>query len=142
MATANSSTKSSYVYGRQAQEFSRALVHRKSKCCLYPTSRKQEASAAVLQVVALKVFSLIVQNQLKLEPEWIPRDLNERVDYLSHIIDYDNWQLNTSVFSEHDTFWGPHSVIRFAIFHNCQVPRYNSRCWKPGSKAVDVCTVN
>ena len=96
----------------------------------------------VLQVVALKVFSLIVQNQIRLEPEWIPRDLNERADYLSHIIDYDDWQLNPSAFSELDNCWGPHSVDRFTSFHNCQVPRFNSRCWNPGSVAVDAFTVN
>ena len=33
-------------------------------------------------------------------------------------------------------------VDRFASFHNCQVPRFNSRCWNPGSEAVDAFTVN
>ena len=45
----------------------------------------------VLQVVALNVFSLTVQNQIILDPEWILRDLNERADYLSSIIEYDDW---------------------------------------------------
>ena len=96
----------------------------------------------MLQVVTLKFFSLAVQNQIRMEPEWIPRHLNERADYLSRIIDYDDWQLNPSVFSVFDKHWGPHSVDRFASFHNCQVPRFNSRCWNPGSEAVDAFTVN
>ena len=96
----------------------------------------------LLQVVALKVFSLAVQNHIRLEPEWIPRDLNEKADYLSRIIDYDDWQLHPSLFSVLDNLWGPHSVDRFASFHNCQLPRFNSRCWNPGSEAVDAFTVN
>ena len=95
-----------------------------------------------LQEVALKVFSLSVQFQIKLEPEWIPRELNERADFLSRIIDYDDWQLNPVVFSELEEAWGPHSVDRFASFHNCQLPRFNSRCWNPGSEAVDAFTVD
>ena len=96
----------------------------------------------LLQAVALRIFSLTVQSQIRLEPEWIPRELNERADYLSRIIDYDDWQLNPSVFSELEDCWGPHSVDRFASFHNCQVPRFNSRCWNPGSEAVDAFTVD
>jgi hypothetical protein len=95
-----------------------------------------------LQEVALKVFSLSVQFQIKLEPEWIPRELNERADFLSRIIDYDDWQLNPVVSSELEEAWGPHSVDRFASFHNCQLPHFNSRCWNPGSEAVDAFTVD
>ena len=87
----------------------------------------------LLQVVALKVFSLAVQYQIRLEPEWIPRELNKKADYLSHIIDYDDWKLNPLVFAELDDAWGPHSVDRFASFHNCQVDRFNSSCWLKGS---------
>ena len=50
-----------------------------------------ESRRRVLQVVALNVFSLTVQNQIILDPEWILRDLNERADYLSSIIEYDDW---------------------------------------------------
>ena len=36
--------------------------------------------------------------QHTIEPEWIPRAENEVVDYLSHIIDYDDWSLDHSIF--------------------------------------------
>ena len=52
----------------------------------------------LLHALAVKVFSLSVQNNIKLEPEWIPRDLIERADALSRIIDYDDWMLNPVVF--------------------------------------------
>ena len=95
-----------------------------------------------LHAIAVKVFSLSVQYQIRLEPEWIPRELNERADYLSRIVDHDDWKLNPIVFAELDRAWGPHTVDRFASFHNCQLPRFNSRCWNPGSEAVDAFTVN
>ena len=95
-----------------------------------------------LHALAIKVFSLSVQNNIRLEPEWIPRGLNEKADFLSRIIDYNDWMLNPVVFADIDSLWGPHSVDRFASFLNFQVLRYNSRCWSPGAEAVDSFTVN
>ena len=46
-------------------------------------SKKQQ-----LHAIALKVFSLVVQHHISLEPEWILRQHNERADQLSRIIDY------------------------------------------------------
>ncbi len=56
--------------------------------------------------------------------------------------DYDDWLLIPAVFAQLDAVWGPHTVDRFASFHNYQLPRFNSRCWNPGSEAVDAFTVN
>ena len=92
-----------------------------------------------LHALALKVFSLSIHNNIKLEPEWI---LNERADLLCRIVDYDDWMLNPVVFAEVDRLWGPHSVDRFANWQNCQTTRFNSRCWSPGSEAVDAFTVD
>ena len=96
----------------------------------------------LLHALATKVFTLSVQHNIRLEPEWIPRDLNERADALSRIVDYDDWMLNPVVFADIEKLWGPHSVDRFASCHNRQVPRFNSRCWNPGAEAVDAFTVN
>ena len=54
---------------------------------------------AHLQVEALRVFDLCVQYQIHLEPEWVPREENQLADYLSRIVDYDDWFLNPEVFS-------------------------------------------
>ena len=71
-----------------------------------------------LHAEAIRVFSLSVQHQIRLELGWIRRHLTERADYLSHIVD---WQLNPA----------PHSVDRFASFHNCQLQRFNSQVLEP-----------
>ena len=95
-----------------------------------------------LHAIALKVFNMAIQYQIRLEPEWIPRELNEKADLLSRVIDYDDWFINPAVFMWLDTIWGPHTVDRFADHNNCQLPRFNSRCWNPGAEAVDAFTVN
>ena len=95
-----------------------------------------------LHEIALKIFSLAVQYQIRLEPEWIPRELNVKADYLSRIVDYDDWYLNPSVFEWLDVIWGPHTIDRFADHNNHQLPRYNSKFGCPGSEAVDAFTVD
>ena len=95
-----------------------------------------------LQEIALMIFALSINSHIHLQPEWVPRELNEQADYLSRIVDLDDWMLNPQVFEQLDTLWGPHTVDRFASCDNAQLPRFNSRCWNPGSEAVDAFTVN
>ena len=75
-----------------------------------------------------------------MEPEWVPREDNQVADYISRVVDYDDWMLNPVMFSELDTLWGPHTVDRFADSFNTQLPHFNSRFWCPGSEAIDTFT--
>ena len=95
-----------------------------------------------LHAIALRVFNIAIQYQIHLEPEWVPRELNQRTDLLSRIVDYDNWYLNPSVFGWLHVMCGPHTVDRFADHNNHQLLRFISRCWNPGSEAVDAFTVD
>ena len=95
-----------------------------------------------LQGEALAIFSISLSQHIHLEPEWIPRKNNELADYLSRIVDYDDWSLSRGTFRELDKVWGPHTVDRFASHYNTQLPRFNSRFWNPGSEAVDAFTVD
>ena len=94
----------------------------------------------ILQEEALAIFATGVNNRIRLEPEWIPREENEFADYLSRIVDHDDWMLNPVVFQELDVMWGPHTIDRFADVHNRQLERFNSRYWNPWSEAVDAFT--
>ena len=94
-----------------------------------------------LQVEALKVFKNCVLHNIKLEPEWVPREENQLADY-SRIIDYDDWYIDRQVFEMLEAAWGPHTVDRFATAYNAQVQQFNSRYACPDSEAVDVFTVN
>ena len=54
---------------------------------------------AILQSEALSIFVTCLRNNIRIEPEWIPRRENELAVYYSRIIDYDGYMLNPSVFS-------------------------------------------
>ena len=90
---------------------------------------------AVLQVEALEIFAVCVDNSIRLEPERIPREQNELADYYSRIVDHDDYMLNPSVFAWLDELWGLHSVDRFASPNNAQLDRFNTRFWAPGIEA-------
>ena len=94
----------------------------------------------ILQKEALVIFATGVNNQIRLEPEWIPREENEFADYLSRIVDHDDWMLNPVVFQELHVMWGPHTIDRFADVHTRQLERFNSLYWNPWSEAVDAFT--
>ena len=88
----------------------------------------------------MAIFATGVNNQIRLEPEWVPREENEFADYLSRIVDHDDWMLNPVVFQELHVMWGPHTIDRFADVHNRQLERFNSLYWNPWSEAVDAFT--
>ena len=94
----------------------------------------------ILQQEALAVFDASVKARILLKPEWIPREENEIADYISRIVDYDDWSLNPLIFKELDAFWGPHTIDRFADWHNNHIHRFNSRYYCPGTEAVDTFT--
>ena len=71
-----------------------------------------------MQEEALAIFATGVDNQIRLEPEWITREENEFADYLSRVFDYDDWMLNPAVFQELEVMWGPHTINRFTDVHN------------------------
>ena len=60
-------------------------------------SRKQK-----LQAEALSIFKTAVKYNISLEPEWIPREENEVADYISRIIDHDDWGLEQAIFDAID----------------------------------------
>ena len=50
--------------------------------------------------------------------------------------------LNPVVFAELDKVWGPHTVNRFASFHNHELLKFYICSLKPGSVAVNAFTLN
>ena len=95
-----------------------------------------------LQDIAVKVFQLTLQRAVRLEIEWIPRTENEKADFLSKLIDVDDWGVTTEFFRKIDILFGPHTVDRFATHYNTKLDRFNSRMWNPGSEAIDAFTQN
>ncbi|CAG2214782.1 unnamed protein product [Mytilus edulis] len=76
------------------------------------------------------------------EVEWIPRAENEIADYISRIIDTDDWGVAVHVFEYLDSLWGPHEIDWFASDHNHRLPVFYSRYWNVHSMGIDAFTVN
>jgi hypothetical protein len=95
-----------------------------------------------LQKEAVDIFKVAIAHNICLEPEWIPRTQNEFADYVSRIVDYDDWGLSLNAFALVEERWGPHTVDRFANDYNSKLPRFNSRFMVIGSEAVDAFTVS
>ena len=75
-----------------------------------------------------------------MEVDWIPGSLTEKADYLSKIVDFDDWEIweiIPEIFQLLDNQWGPHTLDCFAMFYNHKVPRFFSRFWNPGSSGMD-----
>ena len=46
-----------------------------------------------LHDLAIKIFQCCAENQISLDIQWIPRSDLERADYISRIVDIDDWQI-------------------------------------------------
>ena len=73
---------------------------------------------------------------------WIPRGQNVQADYLSRIIDTDDWQTTVEFYSYLYSMCGPHSVDRFANVDNRKTKRFISLYWNPGTLGVDAFSSN
>ena len=86
------------------------------------------------------MFELCMQHKIHIEPEWVLREKNQLADYLSHIVDFDDWYLSPHIPAMLDSLRGPYTVDRFANHHNTHLPRCNSRYACIDSEAVDAFT--
>lgn len=49
----------------------------------------------------MEVFEICLVYKIRLELiEWIPREMNDQADYLSRIVDFDDWGIAQSLFDE------------------------------------------
>lgn len=126
------------------QSFSQVLSHHKVKW--FSDSQNTcrvvsiGSSKPELQSIAISIFEVCMSFDIAIEIDWLPRSQNQKADYLSRIVDADDWSLSNCLFRLVDSRWGPHTVDRFSSYYNSQLPRYNSRFWNPGSEAVDAFT--
>ena len=90
-----------------------------------------------LHTIAVEIFQFCANNDIELELQWIPRTEIERADYISRIIDIDDWQISADCFKSLEECWGVHSVDCFANYYNKKVCKFFSRFWNPGCSGVD-----
>ena len=95
-----------------------------------------------LQKLAFDIFSSCLRNNISLFPERVPREYNTHADFVSKVIDYDDWQTTKCFFDKISQRWGPFTVDRFASSTNAKCPRFNSLLWNPGSEQVNAFSVS
>ena len=66
---------------------------------------------STLQAEALAIFAVCMNNCIRIEPEWIPREQDQLATYYSRIIDHNDWMLNLVLFGWLDSLWGPTPLI-------------------------------
>jgi len=79
--------------------------------------------------MARRIVDICIRSAIHLEVKWIPRTSNQRADYISRLIDSDDWQITQEFLLFLDGWWGPHSVDCFANY---------SRIWNPNTSGVDI----
>ena len=96
------------------------------------TARIVEVGSMKLELhgMARRIFYICVQSGIYLDIQWIPRTLNQQADYISRLIDVDDWQTTNDLFLSLNDRWGPHSVDCFANYYNYKLPRFFSRFWR------------
>jgi hypothetical protein len=51
-----------------------------------------------IHITALTIFQICADNAIHLEIQWIPRTEIEKADFLSRLIDIDEWQITRDCF--------------------------------------------
>jgi hypothetical protein len=90
-----------------------------------------------LPQIAIDIFSFCLAHQITLDIQWIAREQNTRADFISKLIDPDDWKITNEVFEHLDELWGPHTVDCFANYYNHKLEKFFSRFWNPGTSGVD-----
>lgn len=99
------------------------------------------STKSVLQRLALDIFSTCIKHNVNIDMIGIPRTENESADYVSRIIDSDNWVISELVFQIVESLWGPHVVHWFASDDNFKWNVFYSRFGNVDSIGVDASPV-
>ena len=75
-----------------------------------------------------------VEHHIDLLAVWVPREENERADYLSKTTEHYDFSLGHLSFQRCDKRWGPHTIDRFSSENSVRVSsgRYNARFLQHG----------
>ena len=95
-----------------------------------------------LQQLSTEIFHYCSKNNIKLSPEWTPREENRCADYFSQIKDTDSWSIDKETFNFINSRFGQFTVDRFADDENKQLPTFNSRYYCPGTSHVNAFTAD
>ena len=64
-----------------------------------------------LQEIAVKIFGICVKHDIRIEPTWIPRELNQQADYYSKLVDTDDWSIDNETYSHIITSYNSRTAV-------------------------------
>ena len=75
-----------------------------------------------LQSITWDIYNACIKHHISLQIEWVPRTVNEKADYVSKIVNKDDWSISTDIFDILDRNWGhiPLTGLLLIIILNCQ----------------------
>ena len=76
-------------------------------------------------------------HSIRLEVQCIPRTENEKANYISRLVDFDDWQITHDLFLSLEELWGPHTVDSFANYYTGKLTRLFSRFWNLSTSGID-----
>ena len=59
-----------------------------------------------LHLITMEIFQFCVDYNIALDVRWIPRSEIDKANYISRIIDVDDWQMSAACFTSLDISWG------------------------------------
>jgi hypothetical protein len=96
-----------------------------------------------LQKYAEKIANIACENSLKINPVWIPRDLNNVADMISKTIDYEDYGVTEAFFRDVCEFFGVEPQIDcFANAENAKTKKFFSLSYCVNSTGVDCFSYN
>ena len=86
-----------------------------------------------LQDLVFWIYDSAEEHNFGIRAMWIPRTLNDRSDFNSHLNEYNHYDfcLTREAFSQVEQRFGPYSIDRFASDISYQLPRYNTKYFSP-----------
>ena len=102
---------------------------------------KKGSMRSDLHNLSIEIDLFCRSHNIKLQVQWIPRELNVEADILSREIDFDDWSVSQVFFNFMEQLWGPHTVDRFADNFNAKLVKFNSKYWCPNTSQVDAFSV-
>ena len=90
-----------------------------------------------LNAIAKEILCLSSAHGIRLSVKWIPRTLNQKADYYSKIVDFDDWCVSNAYFRELDSRWGPFTIDCFASYANTKLARFYSHFYSANTLGVD-----
>ena len=95
-----------------------------------------------LHNLALRIFAITSDSNIRLRMIWVPRSQVQRADFLSRVIDVYDWQVDPYWFKVICQHFGVPNIDRFADDHNNKLVRFNSKFYSRRAEAIDAFTCN